>query len=248
MLSVKPWKELSVVRLILVVLGCLVGLSLTATLVGHWLGRSGSETPRAVEMVLGTFSLQAVVLLLVHFFLREHGVRWVDFLGLSGPRLGRALGWALGVGLVALPLTLTLNMASAWAMQHVLHLTPETQSSIKLIRISPGLGERIYFGLLSIVFAPLVEETIFRGILYPALKQVGYPKAALFGTALTFAAIHGNLMTFVPLMFLAVVLAGLYEITDNLLAPICMHGFFNAANFLLLIFEEEWKRFCPFGQ
>ena len=237
MLSEKPWKEESVVQLILAVLGCIGVLSLTATLVGHLTGRSASEAPGLMDLAIGTVAMQGTVIVLLHFFVRKHGMRWVDFLGLKGPRLGRA---------VVLPLTLLLNLGSAWAIQHVLHMTPEVQTAIKVMKISPGLGERIYLGVLSIVLAPLVEETIFRGVLYPSVKKLGYPKAALFGTALAFAAIHGNLMTFVPLTFLAVVLALLYEVTDNLFAPILTHSFFNAANFLLLIYETELNRLLDF--
>src|SRR5262249_13802400 len=159
-----------------------------------------------------------------------------------------AVWFALGVGVVVVPLTWLLNAGSAWTMQTLLHLEPVAQPTIKIIKVSPGLGQRVYFGAMSILIAPLVEETIFRGILYPSVKQLGYPKAALYGTALLFAAIHGNLMTFVPLTFLAVVLALLYEITDNLLAPILTHSFFNAANFVWLIHETEVGRLLNFGR
>ena len=40
----------------------------------------------------------------------------------------------------------------------------------------------------------------------------------------------------------AVMLTLLYEATGNLLAPILAHGFFNAANFFLLINEESVNR------
>jgi membrane protease YdiL (CAAX protease family) len=50
-----------------------------------------------------------------------------------------------------------------------------------------------------------------------------------------FAAIHGNLMTFVPLLVFALVLVALYERTDTLMAPFCLHASFNAVNFILLV-------------
>jgi hypothetical protein len=64
---------------------------------------------------------------------------------------------------------------------------------------------------------------------------VGFPRLALWSTSLVFAAIHGNLSAFVPLVVLAVVLALLYEYTDNLLAPITAHATFNAVNLLALL-------------
>jgi CAAX protease family protein len=84
------------------------------------------------------------------------------------------------------------------------------------------------------VLAPVAEEMLFRGILYPAVKQAGFPRLALWGTALLFAAVHQNLVTFVPLTVLALALAWLYERTDNLWAPITAHAMFNAMNFVIL--------------
>jgi hypothetical protein len=78
----------------------------------------------------------------------------------------------------------------------------------------------IYFGVVAIVVAPVVEEILFRGILYPAIKELGRPRLALWGTAILFALSHENAMSLLPLTFLALVLTWLYERTDNLLAPI----------------------------
>ena len=65
----------------------------------------------------------------------------------------------------------------------------------------------------------------------------GFPRLALWGTALFFAVSHANLMAFLPLTFFGLVLALLYEATDNLLAPITVHALFNAINLVLLLVE-----------
>jgi uncharacterized protein len=98
--------------------------------------------------------------------------------------------------------------------------------------------DRIYFGVLAILLAPVAEELLFRGILYPAIKQAGFPRVALWGTALLFAATHHNLPTFLPLALLAIALALLYEKTNNLLAPIAAHSLFNMMNFLVLFLVQ----------
>jgi hypothetical protein len=83
--------------------------------------------------------------------------------------------------------------------------------------------------------APVFEEGLFRGILYPAIKQAGYPLAATWGTAFLFALTHLNLLTFLPLMVFALILSALYERTGHLLAPITAHAAFNAANYVLVL-------------
>ena len=89
------------------------------------------------------------------------------------------------------------------------------------------------------VLVPPAEESFFRGILYPWIKRAGFPRLALWGTALAFAATHSNLMSFIPLAAFALALTLLYERTGNLLAPIAAHAFFNAANMAKLYFLES---------
>jgi membrane protease YdiL (CAAX protease family) len=94
-------------------------------------------------------------------------------------------------------------------------------------------------GATAVLLAPVAEEMMFRGILYPVIKQVGYPRLALWGTSLLFAAVHLNAVTFVPLTVLALVLTALYERTNNLLAPIAAHLLFNALNFGMLLLLQQ---------
>jgi len=99
-----------------------------------------------------------------------------------------------------------------------------------------SLPLKLYLGFFTVVVAPLGEELLFRGVLYPTLRNVTHPAVALWGTSLFFAAIHLNVMTFVPLTVLALVLTRLYQQTGNILAPFITHALFNFANFLFLMF------------
>jgi hypothetical protein len=61
----------------------------------------------------------------------------------------------------------------------------------------------------------------------------------LWGSSALFAAVHFNMVSFLPLLVFALVLVYLYETFQNLLAPIVAHSLFNAANFLMLIFQDQ---------
>ena len=87
--------------------------------------------------------------------------------------------------------------------------------------------------------APAVEEIFFRGILYTAFRGRGWPRIGLWVTSVVFAMIHANLMTFLPLLFFALVLTWQYERTGNLLAPVCTHSLFNTTNYLWLVFAAR---------
>ena len=101
------------------------------------------------------------------------------------------------------------------------------------------LDSRVYFVVFSILIAPVAEEILFRGVLYPAIKQFGFPRSALWGTAVLFAAIHVNVPIFLPLLALGLALALLYEATNNLLATITAHGLFNAVNILVFYWNQN---------
>lgn len=95
-----------------------------------------------------------------------------------------------------------------------------------------------FFVCMAVFVAPIVEEILFRGILYPAIKQIGYPRLAAIGTAILFALFHVNLVTFASLTAVALGLILLYEFTDNLLAPIIAHSIFNASNVFMIFLSS----------
>ena len=77
--------------------------------------------------------------------------------------------------------------------------------------------------------APLAEEVVFRGYLYPAAKRFCGPAAGMIFSSLVFAAAHGHVVALVPLFVLAVVLCLLYELTGSIWACMSVHFLFNAA-------------------
>jgi membrane protease YdiL (CAAX protease family) len=215
----------------------------------HALRRFGPELSigdeRFYTFLVGAVSFQGVGLILIHFFLRDHQLTWPDFLGFTGPRLGRSISLAFAIVVVALPLIVIFNELMRILITR-LHEAPDMQPTMQALEISVSLGQRICFGFTAIVLAPIVEEILFRGILYRTIQQRGFPKLALFGSALLFGIIHGSVMTLLPLTALAIVLALLYERTQNLMAPIFAHSVFNAVNFFGYIYREDltqwWKQ------
>jgi membrane protease YdiL (CAAX protease family) len=110
---------------------------------------------------------------------------------------------------------------------------------VQLVLDTKSLWGRVYLGLFAIVLAPVAEEFVFRGMLYPFVKQLGFPKFAWFGVSFLFALIHLDVSKFIPLFALALALTWLYEYTDSLIAPIVGHSLFNATNFALLLWQTR---------
>ena len=157
--------------------------------------------------------------------------------GFNRKNTGRCLllGLATGLGLVLIAMAFALMsgvLIQAFGDQ------VEPQKLVKLIAEESAkqenIGPLIFFVVMAVAVAPVAEEILFRGILYPAIKQIGYPRVAAIGTALLFALFHVNLLTFASLTVVALGLIALYEFTDNLLAPITAHAVFNASNLIML--------------
>jgi CAAX protease family protein len=193
-----------------------------------------------VQFVINTFTFQGLVLVFIHLFLIFHHSSWRELLGLDRTRWN-TVARGLVAAVIILPVALMLNALCALLLTKI-HVTPDQQVSMQALQLSVTLGQKIVFGIAAILLAPLAEESMFRGILYPVVKQLGYPRLALFGSSLLFAASHINLMTFLPLFLIALVFVWLLETTDTLIAPILAHASFNAANFVIYINEANIER------
>jgi len=95
----------------------------------------------------------------------------------------------------------------------------------------------VYVVLMACVAAPIVEETMFRGVLYRHLRELsgGWARwgSVLFSSVfngLIFAAIHPQGFVAIPLLTcLAINFSLAREWRDSLIAPMIMHGINNGA-------------------
>ena len=191
------------------------------------------------QVFIGVLSFQGAGLLLTGYFIHQHGLGWRQAFGLSHHwRYALLLGLMLAC--LYLPAAEVLQRAMLVLVEHLpkLHLQPQEQQAVTVLRAAETWGQRLGLGVVTILLAPVTEEVLFRGILYPWVKQAGFPRLALWGTAVLFAAIHANLVIFLPLFVLAIALVLLYEATDNLLAPIAAHSLFNGLNFVKLYLSD----------
>jgi membrane protease YdiL (CAAX protease family) len=238
MLSEKPWRAEAVIQFCAAQFVCLcLGILAAASL--QKLGVAGfRQDDDFGNILLATLSFQGATWILIPFFLRRHGMNWPAAFGFHDPKLKSSL--ALVVALLFL-----IIAPAAWWWQEVSAqiLTQsgwsvEDQTAVTMFKGVKAWGESAYLTFFAVALAPVAEEFIFRGMLYPFVKQLGFPKLALVGTSFLFALIHADKAIFIPLFVLALALTWLYEETDNLLAPIVAHSLFNAANLAVLHFSK----------
>jgi membrane protease YdiL (CAAX protease family) len=175
--------------------------------------------------------------------LRQHEVNWKDAFGWQNCEPATAAAYGVLAAMLFLPAAWGLQVISSHLMDFA-NLNPQEQEAVQELQDpSLNVAEKVVMGVITIVLAPVVEEALFRGILYPAIKRLGQPRVALWVSSILFGLVHHNMVTFLPLMVFALVLVHLYETFQNLLAPIVAHSLFNATNFLILIFQDQIVRF-----
>jgi membrane protease YdiL (CAAX protease family) len=232
----RPWRLENVMRRLLGASGCVYG----GFLIGAWIQKcAGAEEVSTRQTIISSLSSHGAVIVLVGCLLREHGVGWAEGFGLRNRQGQAVLLGTVAAGVLFL-LTRELDEALVVMLKRLprLGVEPEVQPTVVVIQQAVAWPSRLALGLMTMVLAPVAEELLFRGLLYVRIKQAGFPHLALWGTAILFAAIHMNLVLFLPLLVLALALTALYERTDNLVAPIVAHGAFNALNLALLHFAQ----------
>lgn len=197
------------------------------------------DQSKLVSMIIITVTFHGAALVWIKFFLNAEMISWTEAFGFNSPKRFRAIGFGVLSGLLVLPVAWGLQRLSAWLME-VGNLNPQAQEVVQEIQREGVLPlQHVYLGIVALIAAPIVEEMLFRGILYPTIKRAGYPKLALWGTSILFALTHYNAPAFLSLVLFAVILTLLYEDTGNLLAPMIAHSCFNTANFVLLLWWKE---------
>jgi membrane protease YdiL (CAAX protease family) len=237
MLSAKPWKLEEILRLLAGIFVGLIFVSLAQLGYEHFAGKMSEGS--LVFLLFSSLSLHGSILFATGIFLWLHRISWGEAFGFTTPPMSRAVLLGMIAALAFLPVGIVLQDVSLQLLTWW-HVPTPPQEAVEEFDRAGSLASRAYLAFFAIALAPVAEEVLFRGILYPALKQLGLPQFALWGSALIFAAIHHSAPIFLPLLALGALLAWLYDKTNNLLTSITAHAAFNAIN-VVFIFQDQIK-------
>ena len=165
--------------------------------------------------------------------LRRHGQSWS---GLGLFRHG-ALRWAAVGGLAAVPLVGVVHYAVQPAAVYLLGLlvgherarllAELEQWANPLVQALPALADWPAVALLAVLVGgvvPLAEEAFFRGLVYRAARQHLSPLPAGLAVAAAFAAVHLQVVNFLPILVLGWAFAVAVERTGSLVPAVVMHA------------------------
>ncbi|MCK0068508.1 CPBP family intramembrane glutamic endopeptidase [Kordiimonas laminariae] len=116
---------------------------------------------------------------------------------------------------------------------------PETEALIIMAGDSLGSLSSILLLMCIVVFAPVIEEIIFRGYLQTALEQKIGSIMALIVSSFVFAAAHFDLDT-MPILFVAGLTFGyIFQRTKSIYPAMLLHATNNGISSGILIFAPE---------
>ena len=173
----------------------------------------------------------------------------VSRLGKVSPTKALGWSWRPGFGLwhsVGLGLLL---FAIAWLIAITVG---NKETELERILLS-SRAAALTIAFIATATAPLVEEIIYRGILYPALQRAIAPVFAVFVVTLLFTVPHipqywPNIGAILSISLLSFVLTLIRARTGRLLPCFVIHLVFNGVQSLIIVFEpylralvEHWR-------
>jgi hypothetical protein len=196
---------------------------------------TGAPPPSEVSLILGPVFYALAGLLVTAFCL--HMTRrtfWKTFS--PGPNhAAHALAKGVLYGLAIIPPVVVLSLCTATATEG-LGFESQLQEVFDWLADDRISGfTRGFMIFAAVVIAPVVEETLFRGILLSTLlKGRSFASAALL-SGIYFALVHFHAPSLLPLLALSVAFSAAYAATGSILTPIVMHALFNTTSLLLYL-------------
>jgi len=152
------------------------------------------------------------------------------------PRLGT--GKVMGLSLLGAVLTVVLGPWCAHGIEKLLHWPPTIQQAIPLIKYALVANPLAAFSAVVIV-GPMVEEILFRGLIYGALEKRLRVSGAFVISSFLFALVHLQVVYFIPIFCLGMVLGWARWKTNSLGLPILIHILNNGIALIALKFFDK---------
>jgi len=151
-----------------------------------------------------------------------------------GWRMGRS--WRqIAVGLAAAGVCSPIALGVYQLIERFSNRGPTEHPMVPILATAPGWQTKLLLVAVACVVVPVLEETLFRGVLYRALRRHWSFTPAAIASGLVFSVSHLNPTAVIPYLLLGILFAYLYERTGSLLAPAVAHGAFNAYTLVVVL-------------
>lgn len=185
-----------------------------------------------VLSVVGTILAHLLTLLLIWYYVSTSGQKpFGKAIGLQWPK---SIPAGLGTLLCAVIAIVLLGLG--WAITQFIG---GEKTQLDLI-VESSMAARFATALAAVATAPLVEELVYRGVLYSALERAAGVGVAFAIVSLLFAGIHvfqyiNNIGVILVITVLSMTLTATRAYTGSVIPPFIIHLVFNGIQSLVLV-------------
>lgn len=153
-------------------------------------------------------------------------------------RAGLDVGIHLGVGRIHFPMILwgvVVLLASGVVIEPLLELFPS--APYEAVQQTIGLGG--WAIMSTVVAAPILEEVLFRGVIFESCRERLGKGGAVLLSALLFGLIHGIPVQIVNAFVVGLILGYIYLRTRSLISVIVLHAINNGLAYISMAFFDD---------
>jgi membrane protease YdiL (CAAX protease family) len=170
-------------------------------------------------------------------------VLWIRLRGVGWAQMADALGWRKGEGIFREALAgMTVYiagvpvLAAATAVTALLSELAGTTATHPIVQgVHASVAVKAFLFFLACIFAPITEETLFRGMLLGHLRFRHSWVLSAIVVSVIFAAIHPQGWTAIPVLAtVAMILSVLREQRKSLIGPMTAHAMNNTLILVML--------------
>ena len=168
-------------------------------------------------------------------------ILWINYkkeklsFGLSIENL-KCVIWTPLIYLITIILLLFVGLLNQYLLTNFFDIEIKPQDILERFKELENSFEISIFVIGSAVIAPIYEELLFRGIIFPKLIQKTNFTIALLLSSLIFAVLHFHLSALLPLFVLSIILSITYLYTSTIWASISLHALFNLISIIAVKF------------
>jgi hypothetical protein len=115
----------------------------------------------------------------------------------------------------------------------------------QILQLFAELDSPLWFFIVGVIFAPVVEELFFRGFLFQGFRQKYGWVGGAFLSSFIFGIAHLDPAAFIPTSILGFLLAYLYHRSNSVWPGIIRHGLVNAMGLLAAYAATQMPNLIP---
>ncbi len=143
---------------------------------------------------------------------------------------------AIGLQVVFILITLAIvDLLLKPIFPEIVNFLNKNQQALKTFAIDAGWSQFVAFAIFATILAPIVEEIVFRGVIFSFFKKYTSRNVSIICTSFLFASFHLNALQFIQLFILGLIFQILFVYHKSLYPGMIYHSINNTFAVVILL-------------